>query len=163
MGWREWWPLSSSTSSSNSASPSGSPPSRASSSPAPPRADAIRSGAAIPTRAERQQCWDARDAYFSCLDAHDILDAMRDPAAARRACPSESDGFERSCAAAWVTHFKQWRVDDAQKRKRLEELRRQGAHEMTVQTSFAPDAASKPARTKDDIQDMLEKKRGEAR
>ncbi|XP_044722144.1 cytochrome oxidase c subunit VIb domain-containing protein [Hirsutella rhossiliensis] len=127
--------------------------------PPPPRADAIRSGAAIPTRAERQQCWAARDAYFACLDAHDILDATRDPAAARRACPRESDVFERDCAAAWVTHFKQWRVADAQKRRRLDELRRQGAHEMTVQTSFAPEAASKPASSKDDIQNMLHRKR----
>ncbi|KAF4508585.1 hypothetical protein G6O67_004944 [Ophiocordyceps sinensis] len=152
MGWWEWWPLSSSSSSSSTSSSSPSPPRRA---------DAIRSGAAIPTRAERLQCWAARDTYFSCLDAHDILDATRDPPAARRACPRESDVFERDCAAAWVTHFKQWRVADAQKRRRLEELRKQGAHEMSLQTSFSPEAAgSKPAKSKDDIQGMLERKRG---
>ncbi|KAG5986928.1 hypothetical protein E4U54_005215 [Claviceps lovelessii] len=132
-----WWPLSSSS-----------------------RADAIRSGDAIPNRHERSLCWASRDAYFACLDANDILDANKDAAAAKRACPRETDAFERDCAAAWVKYFKQWRVADVQKKRRLEELRKQGAHEMQVSTTFAPEGGAGAKGTgKEDIQDMLDKKR----
>ncbi|KZZ92435.1 Cytochrome c oxidase, subunit VIb [Moelleriella libera RCEF 2490] len=135
-----WWPFSSSS-----------------------RSDAIRSGDAIPNRQERAACWAARDAYFACLDAHSILDANKDSAAAKRACPLESDVFERDCASAWVKYFKQWRVADAQKRKRLDELRRQGAHEMDVSTTFAPEsgaaAAAAKGKGKQDIQDLLDGKK----
>ncbi|EFY99989.1 cytochrome oxidase c subunit VIb [Metarhizium robertsii] len=132
-----WWPFSSSS-----------------------RGDEIRSGTAIPTRQERAVCWAARDAYFACLDAHDILDANKDAAAARRACPRQSDDFERDCAAAWVKYFKQWRVADIQKKRRLEELRKQGAQEMEVSTTFAPDGGAGAKGTgKEDIQDMLERKK----
>ncbi|KAK5995509.1 Cytochrome c oxidase subunit 6B-like protein new16 [Cladobotryum mycophilum] len=102
------------------------------------RADAIRSGTAIPTRQERAVCWSSRDAYFACLDAHSILDANKDAAAARRLCPSESADFERDCSTAWVKYFKQWRVADLQKKKRLDELRKQGAMEMEVSTTRIP-------------------------
>ncbi|KAG5931954.1 hypothetical protein E4U53_001538 [Claviceps sorghi] len=132
-----WWPFSSSS-----------------------RSDAIRSGDAIPNRQERAICWASRDAYFACLDANNILDANKDAAAAKRACPRESDAFERDCAAAWVRYFKQWRVADMQKKRRLEELRKQGAHEMQVSTTFAPEGgAGAKGAGKDDIQDMLDKKR----
>ncbi|KAG5930055.1 hypothetical protein E4U42_003216 [Claviceps africana] len=132
-----WWPFSSSS-----------------------RSDAIRSGDAIPNRQERAVCWASRDAYFACLDANNILDANKDAAAAKRACPRESDAFERDCAAAWVKYFKQWRVADIQKKRRLEELRKQGAHEMQVSTTFAPEGGAGAKGTgKDDIQDMLDKKR----
>lgn len=127
------------------------------------RADAVRSGTAIPTRQERTVCWAARDAYFACLDANNILDAAKDPAATARVCPQQTADFERDCAAAWVKYFKQWRVADIQKRQRLDELRRQGAHEMEVTTSFAPEASgagAKPApKSREEIQDMLDKKR----
>lgn len=131
-----WWPFSSDT-----------------------RADAIRAGSAIPTRAERAQCWAARDAYFACLDAHAILDAARDAPAAARACPAQTAAFERDCAAAWVAYFKQWRVADAQKRRRLDELRRQGAQEMPVQTSFAPEAgaAAPKGASRHDMHALLDK------
>ncbi|KYK60756.1 hypothetical protein DCS_01894 [Drechmeria coniospora] len=126
-----------------------------------PRGDAIRSGDAIPNRAERSQCWASRDAYFACLDAHSILDAGKDAAAAAKACPTQTADFERDCAAAWVKYFKQWRVADLQKRRRLDELRKQGAQEMTVSTAFAPDgpAPEKAATGKADIQEMLERKK----
>ncbi|KOS18224.1 Cytochrome c oxidase subunit 6B-like protein new16 [Escovopsis weberi] len=141
-----WWPFSSSSDS---------------------RADSIRAGTAIPTRHERKLCWAARDAYFACLDAHSILDANKDPAAARAACPQPSADFERDCAAAWVDYFKKWRVADAQKRQRLEELRRQGAVEMEVTAGFATDEQQQQrgggAKGKEDIQDLLDRKRGASR
>ncbi|RFU73103.1 cytochrome c oxidase, subunit vib [Trichoderma arundinaceum] len=126
------------------------------------RADAIRSGTAIPNREERAVCWAARDAYFACLDANNIIDANKDASAAAKACPKPSADFERDCSAAWVKYFKQWRVADLQKKKRLEELRKQGAVEMDVNTSFAPDggAGEKGGKGKGDIQEMLDRKRG---
>ncbi|PHH79643.1 hypothetical protein CDD82_2256 [Ophiocordyceps australis] len=132
MPW--WWPFSSSDA----------------------RADAIRSGAAIPTRDERQRCWAARDALFACLDAHNILNTTTPAgsAAARTACPAENSAFERDCSAAWVTYFRQWRVADAKKKKMLDELHKEGAQELNMTTSFAPEAKSK-----DDIKAMLESKR----
>ncbi|KAF7562390.1 hypothetical protein G7046_g1728 [Stylonectria norvegica] len=133
-----WWPFSSTT-----------------------RADEIRAGTAIPSRSERKVCWAARDAYFGCLDANNIIDATKDPAAAARACPQESKDFERDCAAAWVKYFKQWRVAEIAKQKRLDELRRQGAQEMVVSTTFAPEGgAAEKGKGKDDIQDLLERKKG---
>jgi cytochrome c oxidase assembly factor 6 len=67
------------------------------------RADEVRSGAVAPSREERQKCWVARDAYFGCLDANNIVDALKDSKAAARACGSQSADFERDCAAQWVS------------------------------------------------------------
>lgn len=121
------------------------------------RGDAIRSGNAIPNRNERQVCWTARDAFFACLDEHNIVDATKDPgaAAARKSCAEAAAAFEQDCSAAWVKYFKQWRVADIQKNRRLDELRKQGAVEMNVSTSFAAEGKGS---SKDDLQTMLEKK-----
>lgn len=131
------------------------------------RSDEIRSGAAIPTRTERAVCWAARDAYYGCLDANNIIDASREPgaSAAAKKCPEASAQFERDCAAAWVKYFKQWRVADIQKRRRIEELQREGAIEAPVTSTFAgggniSGAGQKGQATKEDIQAMLNKKRG---
>jgi cytochrome c oxidase assembly factor 6 len=123
------------------------------------RSDAIRAGTAVPTRSERQLCWAARDAYFACLDANGIDDPLKDPAHADRvACKPQAQQFDIDCSAAWVTYFKQWRIADLQKRRRLDELRRQGAQEMTVTTSFAPEGgAAEKGKSKEDIQQMLER------
>lgn len=67
------------------------------------RATEIRSGAVAPTRAERAKCWEARDVYFGCLDANNIVDALKDDKAAAKACGAESAGFEKDCAAQWVS------------------------------------------------------------
>lgn len=123
------------------------------------RGDAIRSGDAIPNRQERSVCWASRDAYFACLDANNIIDANKDSSAAAKACPTQGADFERDCAAAWVKYFKQWRVADLAKKRRLDELRAQGAQEMTVTASFAPEGgAAEKGKGVDDIQGMLDKK-----
>jgi cytochrome c oxidase assembly factor 6 len=74
-----------------------------SSSPTDKRATEIRSGAVAPTRAERAKCWEARDLYFGCLDANNIVDALKDEKQAAKACGAESAGFEKDCAAQWVS------------------------------------------------------------
>ncbi|EAQ83200.1 hypothetical protein CHGG_09604 [Chaetomium globosum CBS 148.51] len=91
------------------------------------RATEVRSGAVAPSRAERARCWEARDAYFACLDASGIVDAVKDDKKAAAACGAESGRFEKDCAAQWVTYFKKWRVQDIQKKARLKELEAQGA------------------------------------
>ncbi|KAH6623634.1 cytochrome oxidase c subunit VIb-domain-containing protein [Chaetomium tenue] len=101
------------------------------------RATEVRSGAVAPSRAERARCWEARDAYFACLDASGIVDAVKDDKKAAAACGAESGRFEKDCAAQWVTYFKKWRVQDIQKKARLKELEAQGASKMDVQSDFA--------------------------
>lgn len=102
----------------------------------PDRETQVRTGAVAPSRTERQRCWTARDAYFGCLDRHSILDANADAAAARKACPAESDAFERDCAAKWVSYFKEWRVVEAKKRAKIAQLEKEGAVRMDVKPEF---------------------------
>lgn len=66
------------------------------------RAEEVRTGTRAPDRSERRRCWEARDAYFRCLDGAGIIDSLKEDKAAARACPSEGAVFERDCAAQWV-------------------------------------------------------------
>lgn len=124
----------------------------------PSRSEEIRTGTAIPTRSERAACWAARDSYYACLDANSIVDANKDAALAKAKCPQQSADFERDCAAAWVSYFKQWRAVDIQKKKRLEQLQKEGAVQMEVTSSFAPEGGAGVKGTGvQDIQGLLEK------
>lgn len=73
-----------------------------SSSPETQRAEEVRSGARFPDRTERRRCWEARDAYFACLDKNNILDAIKEDKKAAAACSAEATVFERDCAKEWV-------------------------------------------------------------
>lgn len=53
-------------------------------------------------RNERKACWEARDAYFKCLDKNNILDAVKDADAALKNCPTENAKYEQDCATSWV-------------------------------------------------------------
>jgi len=66
------------------------------------RGDDIRAGTVAPTRAERQRCWEARDGYFACLDANNIVDALKEDKKAAKACGKQSAQFEKDCATQWV-------------------------------------------------------------
>lgn len=68
------------------------------------KAEEVRSGTRAPDRTERKRCWEARDAYFACLDRNRILDALKDEKKAAAACGSESVGFEKDCAREWVSY-----------------------------------------------------------
>lgn len=102
----------------------------------PDRETQVRTGAVFPSRAERQKCWAARDVYFACLDANSILDPSADPAATKKACGSETEEFEKDCAAKWVSYFKEWRVIDAKKRAKIEQLEKEGAIRMEATPEF---------------------------
>ena len=89
---------------------------------------------APPMRSERAKCYAARDAYFACLDAHDIIDALA-PSSKERAttlCRKQEAALERDCVTSWVTHFKQRRVADYKKAKLLRELQAEGAKEVPI-------------------------------
>lgn len=78
-----------------------------SSSPAPPVQKISSDGTPIaPDRSERAKCWEARDAYFACLDKNSIVDSIIEKDKAGKACASEGRGFETNCASSWVRSTK---------------------------------------------------------
>ncbi|KAI1468368.1 cytochrome oxidase c subunit VIb-domain-containing protein [Daldinia caldariorum] len=99
------------------------------------RKEEVRTGARAPDRTERQQCWDARDAFYKCLDKHDVIDSLNGDGKkiAEKQCAAENKSFEQNCASAWVTYFKRYRVADYQKKKTLERLQKEGADKMAVE------------------------------
>lgn len=122
------------------------------------RSEQVRAGTAVPTRSERQTCWLARDSYFACLDLHSIDDPIKNPGIDKKECKAASQKLDQDCAREWVKYFKQWRVADLQKKRRLDELRKQGAVEMEVTSSFAPEGGvGEKGKGVTDIQGMLEK------
>lgn len=58
-----------------------------------------------PDRTARAKCWEARDAYFQCLDKNTIIDSLTNKDAAEKACGSENKGFEKNCASSWVSFY----------------------------------------------------------
>lgn len=55
-----------------------------------------------PDRSQRAKCWEARDAYFGCLDKNGIIDSIAEKNKAEKGCASEGKGFEANCASSWV-------------------------------------------------------------
>lgn len=51
-----------------------------------------------PSRHNRQKCWEARDAYFACLDRVGVVKAGEEG----KACTSENRQYAESCAKSWV-------------------------------------------------------------
>ncbi|KAK2763788.1 hypothetical protein FQN54_009405 [Arachnomyces sp. PD_36] len=106
------WPFSSSTQSTGPTSP--------------PSSDG---GLIAPSRSSRQQCYIARDTFFTCLDAHSILDAV-DPKSeggkeARRKCGEEVAEFERACSATWAKYFKEKRVMEYNRDRTIDKIKRE--------------------------------------
>ncbi|KAI9745883.1 MAG: hypothetical protein M1818_000564 [Claussenomyces sp. TS43310] len=104
-----------------------------STSPSPPAPKISSDGTPIaPDRSQRSKCWEARDAYFSCLDKHDIVDSLSsvNKSKANKECAQESKGFETNCATSWVQYFKKRRVMEYQRNKQLEKLKAEGALEL---------------------------------
>ncbi|KAJ7052017.1 cytochrome oxidase c subunit VIb-domain-containing protein [Mycena amicta] len=64
------------------------------------------SEATPPTRQERQACWDARDAYFVCLDS---VGVVRPGSEGHKVCAVENRLYEKTCAQSWVTYFNERR------------------------------------------------------
>ena len=47
-------------------------------------------------KAERQQCWGARDAFWQCMKANQEDESK---------CTQTREGFLKLCPPTWVTHF----------------------------------------------------------
>ncbi|CAL3968410.1 hypothetical protein PZA11_004005 [Diplocarpon coronariae] len=83
-----------------------------------------------PDRTQRARCWEARDAFFECLDRNEIVDSIRESEKAEKMCGKEAGGFQGNCASSWVTYFKKRRVMEYQRNKTLEKLKAEGAQQM---------------------------------
>ncbi|KAF2144693.1 uncharacterized protein K452DRAFT_223063 [Aplosporella prunicola CBS 121167] len=80
-----------------------------------------------PDRSRRAQCWEARDAYFRCLDQHNIIDSVTNKDTAAAQCGKEGQVFEQNCASSWVQYFKKRRIVDYKKEQTLKQLEAEGA------------------------------------
>jgi hypothetical protein len=49
-----------------------------------------------PSKAEREICWNFRDAYWKCLDSNNDDKAM---------CITERSLYEKNCAKSWVSEY----------------------------------------------------------
>jgi cytochrome c oxidase assembly factor 6 len=59
-------------------------------------------GRIAPDRSSREQCYNGRDLFFSCLDRNDIIDAIKNDGEARKKCAKEIAEFESACSKTWV-------------------------------------------------------------
>lgn len=50
------------------------------------------------SREDRSKCWEARDAYFSCLDTVEVVV----PGTEGSKCASQRNTYEHNCAKSWV-------------------------------------------------------------
>lgn len=72
---------------------------------APPAPKTSSDGAPIaPDRSQRAKCWEARDAFFQCLDKNNIVDSLAEKGKADKACGKEDKQFGQDCASSWVSH-----------------------------------------------------------
>lgn len=67
------------------------------------RANSVRDGKVAPVKTERQRCYDARDAFYACLDANGILDAEKDATLVQKTCRDVHTRFQQDCPAVWVS------------------------------------------------------------
>ncbi|KAF2466820.1 uncharacterized protein BDR25DRAFT_293306 [Lindgomyces ingoldianus] len=82
-----------------------------------------------PNKTNRAKCYEARDAFFECLDRHNILDSINTKggqAAAKQACGIADQEFEKNCAHSWVEYFKKQRVVNYQKEQTIRRIEAQG-------------------------------------
>ncbi|KAJ4291197.1 hypothetical protein N0V90_010395 [Kalmusia sp. IMI 367209] len=82
-----------------------------------------------PTRTTRAKCYEARDAFFECLDRNNILDSVNTKngrAATAKACGPADQEFEKNCAHSWVEYFKKQRVVNYQKEQTIKKIEAEG-------------------------------------
>ncbi|KAM3421919.1 Cytochrome c oxidase subunit 6B-like protein new16 [Cercospora zeina] len=93
----------------------------------PPAPEASKDGGYIaPDRSARAQCWEGRDAFFTCLERNGIIDSIREDKKAREHCAPELAQFEKTCASSWVTYFKKRRVMEHQRDLTIKKLSAEG-------------------------------------
>ncbi|KAH7920880.1 hypothetical protein BV22DRAFT_1020414 [Leucogyrophana mollusca] len=62
--------------------------------------------ASAASRQDRQKCWEARDAYFDCLDRAGVLKAGDEGTA----CKQSKTQYEDNCAKSWIEYFNKRRI-----------------------------------------------------
>ena len=113
--------------------------------PKPTKADGI-----APNRSQRARCWEARDAFFQCLEANGIIDSMKNKDLASEKCGKKDIEFGKECVASWVCnlwvarfpmgytdisqvdYFKKRRVMEYKKEQMLKELSKEDAVKIGV-------------------------------
>ncbi|ORY15803.1 cytochrome oxidase c subunit VIb-domain-containing protein [Clohesyomyces aquaticus] len=84
-----------------------------------------------PNKTNRTKCYEARDAFFECLDRNQILDSINSRAgqvATQQVCGPEDQVFEKSCAHSWVEYFKKQRVVNYQKEQMVKKIEAEGGN-----------------------------------
>ncbi|KLJ08517.1 hypothetical protein EMPG_16060 [Blastomyces silverae] len=84
-------------------------------------------GSIAPDRSSRKQCYIARDAFFECLDANNIVDAVREDKTARAKCSKEILDFEGACSKTWVKYFKEKRVMEYKRDQTIAKIKAEDA------------------------------------
>jgi cytochrome c oxidase assembly factor 6 len=56
----------------------------------------------MPLRSQREVCYKARDAFFTCCDKNRIENPLMDPDAVKKWCTREKQKFDHDCMASWV-------------------------------------------------------------
>lgn len=73
------------------------------------------------TRENRKKCWEKRDAFFKCLDNHDILK----PSDGQSVCKEANTEYEQNCVTSWVKYFNEKRIVDYRKEQMLKQIEEQ--------------------------------------
>lgn len=87
-------------------------------------------------KSSRQLCWDARDSFFACLDANNIVDSDKDRKTTKAHCADVEKAYEANCIESWIDYFKQKRVQGIERDAKIKELEKRGAIRMEVESGF---------------------------
>ncbi|GMK60032.1 hypothetical protein CspeluHIS016_0902490 [Cutaneotrichosporon spelunceum] len=78
-----------------------------------------------PSREQRQKCWATRDAFFACLDQHDVLQPPEAGKGAGTPCEAAQKEYETACGKSWIDYFNKRRVLEFRQAATLAEAARQ--------------------------------------
>lgn len=90
-----------------------------------------------PDKSQRRVCWDARDAFFACLNSASVdnsLDPKQKPVVDAK-CAPQLKAMEQSCVASWVKYFQEKRAADIKREKYIEKLEAEGAQPLPFKLS----------------------------
>lgn len=85
-----------------------------------------------PNKSKREECWNARDRFFSCLDQNQIDNSL-DPNErdnVNKNCGGQRDDFKGKCVASWFKYFQEKRFNDLTRERYIKKLESEGAQEL---------------------------------
>lgn len=85
-----------------------------------------------PNRGKREQCWDARDRFLTCIEKNGVVNPADDKeqATIKSKCSKEDQLFGDKCAKSWVVYFKEKYVVDAKRERFLKEMEEKGGKQL---------------------------------